>query len=123
MFSIFEMISTGHLGRINFAENRNALILADANQTQFASYQVGPKAREFENNKIDQMLTQGGMEAAQTKWVAAILFAQKKNGSSRLCALHQKVEVDTKLHVDPILRMDKYIDSSGEVAVFCAHDA
>lgn len=63
----------------------------DAKPTNSAPYWEGAEAREFERSEFDKMLSVGVIELAQTKWVASMVFAPKKNGSLRFRVVYRKI--------------------------------
>lgn len=59
-----------------------------------ASYPAGPKTRGFEKVEIEKMLSQNIIQAAQTGWVAPILFAPKKDRILHFCVDYRKLNAE-----------------------------
>ena len=81
MLSEFAEMWDGQLGTITAAKHRIDLDPPDSIPIHSVPYRAGPKAREFEKQEIQKMLSMNVIEPAQSEWAAPIVFAPKKDGS------------------------------------------
>lgn len=68
------------------------------------------------------MIKQKGIEPAQNEWAAPVVFTKKKDGTLRFCVDNKRLNALTKRDANPILRIDKCINSLGEATVFYTLD-
>jgi Reverse transcriptase (RNA-dependent DNA polymerase) len=68
------------------------------------------------------MLTQGVIEPATSEWASPIVLVPKSDGSLRFCFDYRRLNVITIPDTYPLPRMDEFIDSLGDAAVFTKLD-
>lgn len=112
----------GLQAHISTAKHQIELLEPSTQPVSSAPYCAVPKTSEFEEAKTDKMLNENVIKPARTKWTSLIVLAPKKDGSLQFRVSYQKLNAVTKRDSYPIPRLDKCIDSLGDVTVFSALD-
>ena len=68
------------------------------------------------------MLNAGGIEPSTFEWAAPVVFAPKKDGMIRFCIDYRRLNYVTLRESYHIPRMEEYIDTLGEAAIFSTLD-
>lgn len=91
MLSDLATMVNGHLGRMNITKHRIELSPADAKLRQYETHEPSPRARKFEENEVDKMLSEGGIEPAQSEWAVAIMFRVEQRCFFVFCLENRKL--------------------------------
>ena len=86
-------------------------------------YRQGLPAREKTIEIIQQMMEQDVIEPCTSEWASPVVFAPKKDGSTRFCVDYRRLNAVTKPDVYPLPRMDDCLDSLGDAMIFTTLDA
>lgn len=116
-------MNCSHLGHIITTKHQIKLLKPTRRPLHLAPYRIGPKTSKLEKTKIGKMLEENIIEPAQTKWASLIVFAPKKDCTSRIYVDYRKCNVLTKRDSYSIPRTNECIDSLGNTAVFSILDA
>ena len=68
------------------------------------------------------MLRAGVIEQTSAEWASPVVFIRKKDGTMRFCVEYGKLKAVTVRDSYLLLRMDEFIDSPGDAAVFTTLD-
>lgn len=113
----------GHLGRINVAKQCIEHPSPDTALVQSASYQAGPKTKEFETAGVEKLLVEYVIKSTQIEWACPILSVAKKGGKLQLFLDYRKLNAVTKRDSFLISGIDYCISSLGEAAMSSTLDA
>ena len=69
------------------------------------------------------MMEQDVIEPCTSEWASPVVFAPKKDGSTRFCVDYRRLNAVTKPDVYPLPRMDDCLDSLGDAMIFTTLDA
>ena len=122
MLQKYDMMWNGTLGKISVTEHRIQL-KPDASPVHLQPYRAGPKAREFEHDEVQRMLTDSVVEPAKSEWAAPVVIASKKDGTLRFCIDYRKLNDLTIKDSYPLPRIDECLDTLGHAKVFSTLDA
>ena len=111
----------GSLGEVSIMEHDINLV-PDARPHHQMPYRAGPTARETEKVEIEKMLDQRVIEPANSPWGSPVVFAPKKDGTSRFCVDFRRLNAVTIRDSYPLPRMDECIDSLGEAKILTTLD-
>lgn len=82
-----------------------------------------PTARKFFAEETDQLISRKVVEPVTTEWADRIVFAAQKNGPLHFYIDYRKQTAVTFHDSYPILSMDGFTDSLGELKAFSTLDA
>lgn len=119
----FLSIWDGYLRCIAAAKHRNELLDNHTKPVHSVLLRADPETREFENVEIDKMLGQEVIEPIQTKWVAPVVCAPKKDGNFPVRVDYRKLDTVTNHDEYRISRVDECIDSIGVAEIVLTIDA
>ena len=117
-----DMWRPGKLGCIKATEHRIELVKGTKPIHQMP-YRQGLPAREKTIEIIQQMMEQDVIEPCTSEWASPVVFAPKKDGSTRFCVDYRRLNAVTKPDVYPLPRMDDCLDSLGDAMIFTTLDA
>ena len=117
-----DMWKPGKLGCIKATEHRIDLVEGTKPIHQMP-YRQGLPAREKTVEIIKQMMDQDVIEPAMSEWASPVVFAPKKDGTTRFCVDYRRLNAVTKPDVYPLPRMDDCLDSLGDAMIFTTLDA
>ena len=112
----------GKLGCIKATEHRIDLVEGTKPIHQMP-YRQGLPAREKTVEIIKQVMDQDVIEPAMSEWASPVVFAPKKDGTTRFCVDYRRLNAVTKPDVYPLPRMDDCLDSLGDAMIFTTLDA
>lgn len=113
----------GHLDLISVAKHRIKLLDERTQPVHLAPYYARPRTQEFEETGIEKMFKDSTIEPAQTERPALMVFAHKMDGPLPSRVDYRRLNTVAKQDSYTIPRMDKCMDSSGDVAIFSTLDA
>lgn len=118
MIKPFKSIWDAPLGHITTAAHKVVWNQPATRPIQSFSYWAGPKARNFEKNRISNMLLMNVIEPVQNELTLPFVLAPKKDGTLQLCVDYCKRDVLAVRDSYPLPRMDECIDFLGDAHVF-----
>lgn len=80
----------GHLDHVAAATHRVELDPPETRLIHTASYPAGTKAKDFEKNEIDNILSLNVVEPFQTEPASPVVFALKKDKALQYCVEYRK---------------------------------
>lgn len=81
-------ICDGLLDYVTSATHRVELDLPGRRPLNFVPCRAGPRARDFEKNEIENMLSMNVIEPDKTKWDLPVVFALKRDGNLQIFVYH-----------------------------------
>lgn len=99
-------------------KKRIELTTLDIRPIKSVPYCTGPKARKFEWTEIDKMLGINVIDFSQSEWASRIVFAAKKDGSSRSCIDYRKPNAVTVKDGYPVSGMDESSNILVKLCIF-----
>lgn len=107
MFSKFESMWDGHLGRTKAAQHWIKLSSEDTQPIHSIQLQVRPRVRKSEKKEIAKMLEVEFIKSAQTEWAPPIGFDPKAEGMLWFSVAYQICNAVAVSNSYPILQMEE----------------
>ena len=72
--------------------------------------------------EVSKMLTAGVIEPATTDWASPVILVAKTDGTLRFCVYYRKLNALTVKDSYPLPRIDEYLETLGDAAIFSTLD-
>lgn len=113
----------GQLRRMNVSKHLIDVLSDKLRPVPYTFQRTRPMARQFVAVETSEMIAKNVVVPTTTEFAALIVSNLKKDGSLCFCVEDQKQNAETVRHWYPLPRMNKFIDSFGEMTVFSTLDA